>query len=232
MKKQATLLTTIVLIPGATTFTTSTQVWSFIYAAFFGIIQDPSGIPYVVTKLLPIILGWTFSHFQKYLWNIHTYCTTNPKDCYRKPWFSDFCHVGVIFSTNNPFLTLITKVGSFIQIQLKVVNKTSKNIMRSVCPSQILPLCINHNVLTVLLWHTNLWSFCSHWLIFNFLPMSLQIWKPLLPNKVIQVIIWLDIRNFLSYFVYCLYPLLPWHPKVRRVSCSNYIFNIIYLPLQ
>ena len=62
--------------------------------------------------------------------------------------------------------------------------------------------------------------------------MPLQILQPLFPNKVIQLIICLNIRIFLSY-VWCdLYHLLTWYPKVCRVSCNNNILNMIYLPLR
>ena len=54
------MLTAIFLIPWATTFTTFAQVSLSMYAALFGITQDPSGNPYLVTKLLPLSLGCTF----------------------------------------------------------------------------------------------------------------------------------------------------------------------------
>ena len=114
-------------------------------------------------------------------------------------------------------------------MQLKVMRKTSKNITRWFFPSQTPPIRLNHHVPTVLLSHTNMQFFRSHCLIFNHPPTPLYIWQPIFPNKVIQVITCLYIRTFLSYVWYNLYCLLPWHPKVRRVSCNNYIFNIIYL---
>ena len=64
-KTQATFLFFIFLVPGATTFTTFTQVSSSIYAAFFGITQDPSGKTYIVTKLVPLSLGCTFAPFSR-----------------------------------------------------------------------------------------------------------------------------------------------------------------------
>ena len=51
------------LIPGATTFITFSQVSSSLYAALFGITQDTSGNPYLVTKFLPLILGCNFFPF-------------------------------------------------------------------------------------------------------------------------------------------------------------------------
>ena len=56
-KIQATLITSIFLIPGATTFTTFARVSSSMYAALFGITQDPSGNLYLVTKLVHMSLG-------------------------------------------------------------------------------------------------------------------------------------------------------------------------------
>ena len=109
--------------------------------------------------------------------------------------------------------------------------KTSKNITRWVCPSQILPLCLNHHVPTLLMWHINMWYFCSLCLSFNHPPMPLNTWHLLIPNNLIQVILFLDIRTWLSYVWYLLCHLPPWHPKVISVSCNNFIFNILYLPL-
>ena len=63
--KKATLLTSIFLIPGSAYFTTFAQVSSSMYAALFGITQDPSGNPYLVTKLLPLSLGCTFVPFAR-----------------------------------------------------------------------------------------------------------------------------------------------------------------------
>ena len=62
---KAAFLTSIFLIPGATTFTTFAQVSSSMYAALFGITQDPSGNPFLVTNLLPLSLGCTFVPFAR-----------------------------------------------------------------------------------------------------------------------------------------------------------------------
>ena len=110
--------------------------------------------------------------------------------------------------------------------------KMIENITRWVCQLQILTLQINHHVPMVLLWHVNVWLLCSHFLICNHATLPLQIWQPLFPNKSIQVIICLKVLMFLSYVWYNLYCLLPWHPKVWRVSSNNYISNILYLPFQ
>ena len=59
-KTQATLLTFIFLIPGATTFATFAQVSSSVYAALFGITQDLSGNPFLVIKFVPLSLGCNF----------------------------------------------------------------------------------------------------------------------------------------------------------------------------
>ena len=67
---------------------------------------------------------------------------------------------------------------------------------------------------------------------FNHFLMHVHTWQPLFSNKVIQVILCLDIRTCLYYVWYSLYHLPPWHPKVLSVSCNNYIFNILYLPLR
>ena len=112
------------------------------------------------------------------------------------------------------------------------MSKTSKNIMRWVCPSQILPLRLNNRVPTVLFWHKNMLSFHSHCLSFNCPSMPIQIWQPLSLNKVIQLILCLDIITCLSYVWYHMYHLPPWHPKFHSVSFNNYIFNILYLPLR
>ena len=88
--------------------------------------------------------------------------------------------------------------------------KTSKNTTRWVCPLQILPLCINHHVPTVLMWYKNLWFFCSRWMIFNHTSMPLQIWQTLLPNKAVQVIFCFYIRNWLYYY---------------DIACINYFLD-------
>ena len=62
--------------------------------------------------------------------------------------------------------------------------------------------------------------------------MPLHIWKPIFPNKVIQFILCLDIRTCLSCIWYCLYHLLTLYPKVISVSCNNYFFKVLYLPLR
>ena len=62
-KTQATLIKTVFIIPGATTFTTFTQFSSFTYAILFGITQDPSGNPYLVINLIYLSLGYNFLPF-------------------------------------------------------------------------------------------------------------------------------------------------------------------------
>ena len=106
----------------------------------------------------------------------------------------------------------------------------SKDITRWVCTSQIIALRLNHHEQTVLVWRTNMWLLLSSCMSFHHLPMPVHIWKPILPNNVIQFILWLNIQIFLSCVWYNLYHPLPQHPKVFCVSCNNYIFNIIYLP--
>ena len=64
-KTQATLITFVFLIPEATTFTYLAQVSSSIYAALFGITQDTSGNPYLVTKLVTLSLGCNFVPFYR-----------------------------------------------------------------------------------------------------------------------------------------------------------------------
>ena len=59
VKTQSTLLTLIILVTGAITFINFAKISSSMSAALFGITQDPSGNPYLVTKLLPLILGCT-----------------------------------------------------------------------------------------------------------------------------------------------------------------------------
>ena len=56
-KIQARFLTLIFMIPGNTTFSTFTQVSSFMYADFFGIKQYTYGNINLVNKLVPMILG-------------------------------------------------------------------------------------------------------------------------------------------------------------------------------
>ena len=56
-KTQATILTLIFIIPGATTFTTLNQVSSSMYASLFEKTHDHSVHLYLVTKLLPMSLG-------------------------------------------------------------------------------------------------------------------------------------------------------------------------------
>ena len=112
----------------------------------------------------------------------------------------------------------------FIQIQLKLMIKTSKNIVRLVCPFQIIPLHLNHRVSTVLLWHTNLWLFWSCCLIFNHPLMPIRVWQLLLPNQVNIVILWLMVRIRLSNVQYNLYHLLPFHIEGLCLSWNDYIY--------
>ena len=110
--------------------------------------------------------------------------------------------------------------------------KTSKNIMRRVIPPYILKLRLNNHVHTVLFWHTNIWLLCISWLIFSQPSKPPQIWQPLLLNKIVQVILYLNKIFPLSYLLYNLHHLLDQHPKVFCVSCNNYILNILYLHFQ
>ena len=64
-KTQATLLILMFIIPGDTSLTNFYQVSSYMYAALFGITHDPSGNPYLVTKLVPMRLGYTFLPFYR-----------------------------------------------------------------------------------------------------------------------------------------------------------------------
>ena len=80
MKTKEAFPTYFFLIPGATTFTTFVQASSSMYDALFVTTQDPYGNPYLVTKLLPISLGFTCVFFGKDITGaIHTRCTPNPK---------------------------------------------------------------------------------------------------------------------------------------------------------
>ena len=75
VKSQATLLTFIFLIPGATSFTTFSQVYSSMYAALFGITQDSSVNPCIVTKLATLIVTYSaFVDTNNTLWTWHDEC--------------------------------------------------------------------------------------------------------------------------------------------------------------
>ena len=203
------------------------------YATFFGITQDPSGNPYLVTNLVVLILGCTFAPFTRNItWPLTPAVLPTRRTVIENLELLDFFHGGVYLCSQEPLAHLHNKGRRFIKIQLKVMSKMSKNITRWVCPSHILPLCPNHHVPTVLLWHKNMWLVHIFCLRFNHPPMPLHIWQPLLPNKLIQVIICLEIRTCLYYVWYFLYHLLTWHTKFRHVSSKNYIVNIIYLPLR
>ena len=141
-------------------------------------------------------------------------------------------HGGFYFFPRNLYLVIIKKEVGFIQVQLKVMIKTSKNITGWFIPSHILPLRPNHHVPTVLLWHANMLFFRIICLMFNYLPVYLHICQPIFPNKVIQVVLCLNRIICLSYVWYNLYHLLPRNPMVWPLSCNNYIFNIIFLPLR
>ena len=167
-KTQETSLTLNILIPGATNLTTFVKVSSSMYAALFGIRPNPSGNMYLVTKLVPLRLECTRLTFSRNVTRPFTSANSQYKRLLLKNLGNyNVFMVGFFFDPNNIYLILIENVGGFIKIKLKVMIKTSKNIMRWVCTSQIIPLHINHNVPMVLLLHTNMWSFCSICLIFN-----------------------------------------------------------------
>ena len=202
------------------------------YAALFRIKQYPSGNPYLVTKLLPLSLGCTIVPFARNITGSFTPAAIPIRRTVIENLKSlQFFLAGFIFDANNIYSALITKEGGFIEIQLKIMSKTSKNIMRWVFPSQILPLRINHHVSTVLMWHKSLWSLRGYCLSLHHPPMSLHIWQPVFLNKGTQVILYLNIQVCLSYVWYNLYCLLPWHPTVFQVPFTKYIFNILYLAL-
>ena len=76
--------------------------------------------------------------------------------------------------------------------------KTSKSIMRWVCLSHIIPPCLNHDVPMVLLWHTNIWLFCSRWMRFNHQPTVWYRWKIQTQPSVSCT----NINQFLNDFVF------------------------------
>ena len=87
--------------------------------------------------------------------------------------------------------------------------------------------CANITVVTC-----KMWSFRICFLNFNHPTMHLVIWRTLLPKKLFPVIICFKKIICLYFEIYNLYHFLPWHPRVCRVSCSNHIFNILYVPLR
>ena len=204
------------------------------YTALFGIKKYPSGNSYLVTKLVPLILGCTFVPFVRNITGPFTTAALPTRRTVIENLESlQFCHGGVcLFSQEHLAQPNCNGRRFHPKTKLKVMSETSKNITRWVCPYQILPLCLNHNVPMVLLWHIDMWSFRSCCLRCNHPPMPLQIWQPLFPNKSTEVILYLKEIICLSYIWYNLYNLLPWHPNVCRVSCNNYIFNILHLSFQ
>ena len=84
----------------------------------------------------------------------------------------------------------------------------------------------------VMLWHINLRFFQSLRLIFNHHPTPIQFWQPLIPNKLIQLILCLEITILMYNFWYNLYHLLLTHTSVCCVSRNSYIFNMIQLIVQ
>ena len=71
-KTQATLLTFIFIIPGATTFTTFTQVSPSMNYDSFVITQDNFSNTYLVTNLVPLILACTKVPFARNITGIFT----------------------------------------------------------------------------------------------------------------------------------------------------------------
>ena len=200
------------------------------YAALFGITQDLSGNPFLVIKFVPLSLGCNFvSSAINITGPLTPDALPTRRTVIENLELLQFFNGGVYLWSQEPLTHSNYKGSRFHPNSIGSNEKNEKIIMRWVCLLQILPLRLNHHVTTLLLWHTNLWILRSRRLRFNHLPMPLRIWQPLLPNKVIQVILFLDIRTGLSYVWYRLYHLPPWHPKVRCVSCNNYIFNILYL---
>ena len=64
-KAQVSFLTLIFIILGSTTFNNFSQASSSMYAAFFGITQDPYLNPCLFTKLVPLSLGFAKSPFSR-----------------------------------------------------------------------------------------------------------------------------------------------------------------------
>ena len=151
-KHKSTFPIFIFLISVSINFITFAQVSSSMYAALFGITQDSYGNPYLVTKLVPLILGCTklplainiTVMFVPTETLIQSIVIENLQSLQFFPWY------GCFFAPNNFYLTIIEKEGGFIQVQLKVMNKMSKNIKRLFFPSQILPLKLNTCVTQVL----------------------------------------------------------------------------------
>ena len=102
------------------------------YSALFGITQYTSGYPYLVTNLLPLRLGCTFLPFAR---NITVPFTPSALPIQRTvienlESLQFFFVSGYIVTENNLELTLNTKELALIQIRLKVVSITNKNITR------------------------------------------------------------------------------------------------------
>ena len=128
---------------------------------------------------------------------------------------------GFFLSPDNMYLSPIAKEVGLIQIQLKVMSKISKNIMRWVFMPYILPLRLDHNLTKVLLWNSNMWLLHSCCLIFDHPSMPIQVWQSILPNQSIQIIICLNIIICLPYVLYNIHHLIPKYPKVCCVSYNN-----------
>ena len=96
------------------------------YATFFRITQDPSRNPYLVTNWIPLSLWCTFVPFAR---NINGPFTTAALPT-RRNVIENLVSLVFLFVVpfivvaNNTELSLITKEGGFIQIQLKVMSKT------------------------------------------------------------------------------------------------------------
>ena len=102
------------------------------YDDLFGITKYPYENPYLDTKLVPLSLGFTFVPFAKHITGPFRPAAlpTRRTVIENNDSLQLFSWRGLFFTTKNIYLTLIEKEGGFIQIQLKVMIKTSKNITR------------------------------------------------------------------------------------------------------
>ena len=105
----------------------------------------------------------------------------------------------------------------------------SRSIIVWVCLPHIIPFCLDHHVQMILLWHKNMWSFWSCFLIFNHPPILLQVLHMILLNMEIPVILWLMVIICLHNVLDSLYYLLPPRPKDFFVYWNDYISNILQL---
>ena len=93
------------------------------------------------------------------------------------------------------FNCLISKEQGFVEIQLKLMIKISKNVMKWVWLSQIPPICLNLHVPTHVVKTDGLRPFQIFLLIFNHPSIPLQVWQPLIPNQEFQEIICLNTKK-------------------------------------